>query len=199
MGQKPTSGLRSTNHREKKSLWSIQVYNFICPCSVSGPSWGCYWSACPVLITWLAGTTTGPGAQGLWALEKRYQVNIQRGAHKHRSMHARHCANTKTLTTANTKEGTDTCCLTYVYLQPQNTDSPTQAFRPRCSGTELPSRSLAPDCQGELRKNKWHVVFSSARCAADTADRHRHFSNSHFSLISHAVMKSSPFIKCDQM
>lgn len=43
------------SHRKKKNLQRIQVYNFICPCSVSGPSWGCYWSACHVLITRLEG------------------------------------------------------------------------------------------------------------------------------------------------
>lgn len=158
------------------------MYNFICPCSVSGPSWGCYWSACPVLITRLAGRTTGPDALGL---SKRWRKG-PRLLSPHR--------NTQTPTwTHNTHTRTQTlqqpeqrCRLinreahlwahkhvpAHVHAHTQK-HRLTQAARPICSGTVYPSRSLAPDCQGELRRRRWHVVSSSARCAADTADRRK--------------------------
>lgn len=174
MGQTPTLGLRSPNYTEKKkSLWSIQVYNFICPCSVSGPSWGCYWSACPVLITRLAGRTTGPDALGLSELEKRSQAAIGTETHKH---HRRSTKNASKHSPTWAKVWTGIHMEAKCIRRCANMYR-TQAAGPICRGTVFPSRSLAPDCQGELRRRRWHVVSSSARCAADTADRRKHLPN----------------------
>lgn len=101
----------------------------------------------------------------LQALEKRSQTTICSETHKHQHRCVIH---TRTNTRQHAQRYEDVLkCIHSL----ERTHTHTQPVRPICRGTANPSRSLASDCQGELRKWGRHVVSSSARCAADTAGR----------------------------
>lgn len=123
-----------------------------------------YWSPRPVLITWLAGRTTGTDPLGLYQV-KNHQHSLV--------LYMQLCNNWKTY------GGLGKCI--HRRAEHQHTDSRRHAS-PYVRGTVYPSRSLAPDCQGELGKWRWRLVSGSDRCAADGADGRRGVSHAGFAL-----------------